>query len=124
MQRPRSVFYEVWINYSEQLSIDFVQEYFGIPQDDFSRTLNQAQTQELRVIRMVGDFQLHHAVLRRYLKHRELLTDPYFIETSRQFDHYCVVTKDYSKSTVGHYIQTSSSTVVSALQHVDFIAIA
>lgn len=95
------------INYSEQLGIDFVQEYFGIPQDDFSRTLNQAQTQELRVIRMVGDFQLHHAVLRRYLKHRELLTDPYFIETSRQFDHYCVVTKDYSKSTVGHYIKQS-----------------
>jgi len=54
------------INYSEQLGIDFVHEYFGIPQDDFSQTLNQAQTQELRVIRMVGDFQLHHAILRRY----------------------------------------------------------
>ena len=90
------------INYSEQLGIDFVHEYFGIPQDDFSQTLNQAQTQELRVIRIVGDFQLHHAILRRYLKHRELLTDPYFIETSRQFNHYCVVTKDYSKSTVEH----------------------
>lgn len=95
------------INYTEQLGIDFVQEYFGIPQDDFSQTLNQSQTQELRVIRMVGDFQLHHAVLRRYLKHRELLTDPYFLETSRQFDHYCVVTKDYSKSTVGHYVKQS-----------------
>lgn len=95
------------INYTQQLGIDFVQEYFGIPQDDFSRTLNQAQTQELRVIRMVGDFQLHHAVLRRYLKHRELLTDPYFLETSRRFDHYCVVTKDYSKSTVGHYVKQS-----------------
>lgn len=45
------------VSYTEQLGIDFVQEDFGIPQDDFSRTLNQAQTQELRVIRMVGDFQ-------------------------------------------------------------------
>ena len=71
------------VYYTEQLGIDFVREYFGITQDDFSRTLNQAQTQELRVIRMVGDFQLHHAVLRRYLKHRELLTDPYFIETRK-----------------------------------------
>lgn len=93
--------------YTEQLGIDFVQEYFGITQDDFSRTLNQAQTQELRVIRMVGDFQLHHAVLRRYLKHRELLTDPYFIETSQRFEHYCAKAKDYSKSTVEHYIKQS-----------------
>src|SRR5437588_4469383 len=95
------------VYYTEQLGIDFVREYFGITQDDFSRTLNQAQTQELRVIRMVGDFQLHHAVLRRYLKHRELLTDPYFIETRRRFEEYCVATKDYSNSTVGHYTKQS-----------------
>jgi len=93
--------------YSEQLGIDFVREYFGIMQDDFSRKLNQAQTQELRVIRMVGDFQLHHAILRRYLKHRELLTNPYFIETSRRFENYCVSTKDYSKCTVKHYTSQS-----------------
>src|SRR6266567_6591473 len=95
------------IYYTGQLGIDFVQEYFGIPQDEFSRTLNQAQTQELRVIRMVGDFQLHHAVLRRYLKHRELLTAPYFIETRRRFEEYCVATKEYSNSTVGHYTKQS-----------------
>lgn len=95
------------IYYTEQLGIDFVREYFGITQDDFSRTLNQAQTQELRVIRMVGDFQLHHAVLRRYLKHRELLTDPYFIDVSRQFEDYCVTIRDYSKSTVEHYTKQS-----------------
>ena len=97
------------VYYTEQLGIDFVREYFGITQDDFSRTLNQAQTQELRVIRMVGDFQLHHAVLRRYLKHQELLTDPYFIETSRRFEEYCVATKEYSNSTVGHYTKQSGS---------------
>src|SRR6266567_5881340 len=95
------------VAYTEQLGIDFVREYFGIPQDDFSRTFNQAQTQELRVIRMVGDFQLHHAVLRRYLKHRELLTDPYFIETSRRFEEDCVAAKEYSSSTVGHYTKQS-----------------
>ena len=62
--------------YTEQLGIDFVREFFGITQDDFARTLPQAETQELRVIRMVGDFQLHHAVLRRYMKHREILATP------------------------------------------------
>jgi hypothetical protein len=95
------------VYYTEQLGIDFVREYFGITQDDFSRTLNKAQTQELRAVRMVGDFQLHHAVLRRYLKHRELLTDSYFVETSRRFEDYCVSTKDYSKSTVEHYTKQS-----------------
>ena len=44
--------------YTEQLGIDFVYDYFGITQDDFARVLPQAETQELRVIRMVGDFQL------------------------------------------------------------------
>jgi site-specific recombinase XerD len=96
------------VSYTEQLGIDFVQEYFGITQDDFSRTLNQAQTQELRVIRMVGDFQLHRVVLRRYFKHRELLTDPYFIEISRRFEQDCVTAKNYSKATVEHYTKQSS----------------
>lgn len=63
--------------YTEQLGMDFLKEFFGITQEDFSRTLPQAETQEIRVVRMVGDFQLHHAVLRRYLKHKEILTTPF-----------------------------------------------
>jgi len=93
--------------FSEQLGIDFVREYFGIEQDDFGKVLNQAQTQELRVIRMVGDFQLHGSVLRRYMKHRELLTEPYFIELSGRFHKYCEQ-KDYSKVTINHYVKQSA----------------
>ncbi|RDY27974.1 site-specific integrase [Lachnotalea glycerini] len=93
--------------YTEQLGIDFVQEFFGITQDDFARTLPQAKTQELRVIRMVGDFQLHHAVLRRYLKHRTILTEPFFLEKSSQFQEYCEK-KGYSKVTIDHYVKQSA----------------
>jgi len=93
--------------YFEQLGIDFVREYFGIEQDDFGKVLNQAQTQELRVIRMVGDFQLHGSILRRYMKHRELLTEPYFIELSGRFHKYCEQ-KDYSKVTINHYVKQSA----------------
>lgn len=71
--------------YTEQLGIDFVQEFFGITQDDFARILPQAETQELRVIRMVGDFQLHHAVLRRYLKHRESFPHRSFLKCDSVF---------------------------------------
>lgn len=93
--------------YTEQLGMDFAKEFFGITQDDFSKTLAQAQTQELRIIRMVGDFQLHHAVLRRYLKHRNILTEPFFLNTRGRFQEYCNK-KGYSKVTTEHYVKQSS----------------
>ncbi|NTV90394.1 MAG: tyrosine-type recombinase/integrase, partial [Clostridiales bacterium] len=73
---------------------------------DFDKKLSQKDTQELRIIRMIGDFQLHHTVLRRYYKHRELLTDPYYMEISNDFKKYCEH-KDYSQITIGHYVKQS-----------------
>ena len=93
--------------YTEQLGMDFLKEFFGITQEDFSRTLPQAETQEIRVIRMVGDFQLHHAVLRRYLKHKELLTTPFFVDIRSRFQSSCEK-KGYSQVTTEHYVKQSS----------------
>lgn len=93
--------------YTEQLGMDFLKEFFGITQEDFSRTLPQAETQEIRVIRMVGDFQLHHAVLRRYLKHKEILTNPFFVDTRSRFQIFCEK-KSYSRVTTEHYVKQSS----------------
>lgn len=93
--------------YTEQLGMDFLKEFFGITQDDFSRTLPQAETQEIRVIRMVGDFRLHHAVLRRYLKHREILTNPFFVDIRSRFQIFCEK-KSYSRVTTEHYVKQSS----------------
>ena len=92
--------------YSEQLGIDFVENYFQILEKDFDKTLSQKDTQELRIIRMIGDFQLHHTVLRRYYKHKEILTDSYYIDISNDFKKYCEE-KDYSKVTVDHYVKQS-----------------
>lgn len=94
------------IYYSEQLGMDFVEKHFRILEKDFDKTLSQKDTQELRVIRMIGDFQLHHSILRRYYKHRKLLTDPYYIQFSDDFKQYCQ-RKDYSKVTVDHYVKQS-----------------
>ncbi|MFT8313933.1 MAG: hypothetical protein ABF633_06700 [Clostridium sp.] len=66
--------------YSEQLGIDFVEKHFQIFKKDFDKTLCQKDTQELRIIRMIGDFQLHNTVLRRYYKHKQLLIDPYYMK--------------------------------------------
>ena len=93
--------------YTEQLGMDFLKEFFGITQEDFSRTLPQAETQEIRVIRMVGDFQLHHAVLRRYLKHKEILTTPFFVDIRSHFQSSCEK-KGYSQVTTEHYVKQSS----------------
>lgn len=93
--------------YSERLGIDYVEHHFSIFEKDFDRTFSQSETQELRIIRMLGDFQLHHTVLRRYYKHKEILTDPYFIEIRNRFNQYCK-DKDYSKVTTDHYVKQSA----------------
>ena len=93
--------------FSEQLGIDFVEKHFHILEKNFKRTLSQADTQELRIIRLIGDFQLHHTVLRRYYKHKKILTDPHFISVSSRFKQHCAE-KDYSKVTTDHYVKQSA----------------
>ena len=56
---------------------------------------------------MIGDFQLHQTILRRYYKHKEILTEPYFIDISNRFKSYCS-DKGYSKVTTDHYVKRSA----------------
>lgn len=93
--------------YSEALGMGFLEKHYHILEKDLNRTLSQAETQELRVIRAIGDFQLHQTILRRYYKHKEILTDPYFIAISNRFKTYCI-DKNYSKVTINHYVNKSA----------------
>ena len=93
--------------YSEQLGMDFVEKHFHILEKDSSHMLSQSETQELRIIRMIGDFQLHHTILRRYYKHKEILTEPYFVKISKLFKSHCEG-KSYSKVTTDHYVKQSA----------------
>jgi site-specific recombinase XerD len=92
--------------FTEKLGIAFVEKHFNILEKDFEKTLSQADTQELRIIRIIGDFQLHGTVLRRCYKYKKLLTDPIFIEISKRFKSYCE-SKDYSQVTIDHYVSQS-----------------
>jgi integrase/recombinase XerD len=78
--------------FSESLGMDFLEKNFHILEKDANRKFSQAEAQELRIIRVIGDFQLHHTILRRYhnYKHREILTEPHFLVISDQFKSYCV----------------------------------
>ena len=93
--------------YTERLGIDFIEKYFNILEKDFEGTLIQSEVQNLRIIRMLGDFQLHGTILRRYYKHKEILQNPYFIEVIDGFKQYCM-DKDYSAVTVAHYTKQAA----------------
>src|ERR1700722_13534505 len=93
--------------FSECLGMDFLEKHFHILEKDSSRKLSQAEVQEIRIIRTIGDFQLHHTILRRYYKHKEILTEPHFLVISDQFKSYCV-NKGYSQVTTDHYVKQSA----------------
>lgn len=93
--------------YSEQLGMDFIEEHFHIFEKDSNHTLSRSEVQKLRIIRMIGDFQLHRTILRRYYKHKQILTEASFIAISKRFKAYCV-DKDYSKITIDHYVKQSA----------------
>lgn len=93
--------------FSEELGIEFAEKHFRIFEKDSSRNLSQSDVQKLRIIRMLGDFQLHRSVLRRYYKHKQILTESSFIAVSEQFKSYCL-DKGYSKVTIDHYVKQSS----------------
>jgi integrase/recombinase XerD len=88
------------------LGVDFVEQKFNILQKNFEGRLNRTEVQKLRVIRMLGDFQLHGSVLRRYYKHKEILHSQYFIDVISNFKRYCI-DKEYSPVTIEHYTKQS-----------------
>lgn len=95
------------IFYSESLGIDFIKEHYRIFKKDFDHTLLQSEVQKLRIVRVIGDFQLHHTVLRRCYKYHDVLTEPYFIIISNRFKLYCA-DKAYSNVTIDHYVKQSA----------------
>lgn len=90
--------------YSEQLGIDFVEKRFNVFEKDDDRGLSAKDVQELRIIRMIGDFQLHHTILRNYRKHKDILTNPSFSALRKQFQSYCEG-KEYSKGTTVQHVK-------------------
>jgi integrase/recombinase XerD len=93
--------------YSESLGLAFVKKYYQIKENDFNRGLLRSEIQKLRIVRMIGDFQLHRTVLRRYYKHKEILSKPYYVVINNRFKSYCE-NKNYSKVTIDHYVKQSA----------------
>ncbi len=95
------------LHYSEKLGMEFIETHYKIPGDPQVRKMTANEVYKLRVIRMIGDFQLHRTILRRYYKHKEILTEPFFIDVLSQFHQFCTG-KDYSEVTTEHYTKQSA----------------
>lgn len=93
--------------YSERLGLDFLEKHFNILEKGLNHKFSQAETKELRIIRMIENFQLHHTILRRFYKHKEMLTSPHFVTISNRFKLYCI-NKAYSDVTIVHYVKQSA----------------
>ena len=91
--------------FTEELGMTFASEVLNVPLQ--CGKLTQKETQDLRVVRMIGDFALHHSVLRRYYKHEELLHTHEFIVCREEFAVYCRQ-KMFSPVTTEHYVKQST----------------
>lgn len=103
-------------HFSEELGLDFLEDQYQIFRKDLEGTLSQRDAQDIRVIRMIGDFQLHNCVLRRYYKHHQLLLNPHFKDISNGFRQYCA-NKQYSTVTIDHYVKQSERFMDYLLAH-------
>lgn len=95
------------IYYTEPLGLSFIETHYHILEKGSNRGLLRSEVQKLRVIRMIGDFQLHRTILRRYYKHKEILTEPKLIRIWNRFKSYCIE-KEYSNVTIDHYRSQSA----------------
>ena len=95
------------LHYNEKLGMEFIEARYKITDGPQVRTMTANEVYKLRVIRMIGDFQLHRTILRRYYKHKEILTHPFFIDVLRQFHQFCK-RRDYSDVTTEHYTKQSA----------------
>lgn len=92
--------------FTEQLGIALIEKHFKILEKDFEKTLSHTDMHELRVIRIIGDFQLHRTILRRYYNNKKILVDPTFIAISNRFKSYCEV-KGCAEVTIKYYVSQS-----------------
>ena len=95
------------LHYSEKLGMEFIEARYKITDGPQVRKMTASEVYKLRVIRMIGDFQLHRTILRRYYKHKEILTQPFFIDLLSQFRQFCKG-RDYSDVTIEHYTKQSA----------------
>jgi len=89
-------------HFTEDLGLRFLDKRYNFSELEKSGKLTQSIINVLRVVRMLGDFQQHRSILRRYYKQKELLQHNEFREMLQRYADHCRQ-KEYSKVTQNHY---------------------
>ena len=101
-------------HFTEDLGLRFLDKRYNFSELEKSGKLTQSIINVFRVVRMLGDFQQHRSILRRYYKQKELLQRHEFREMLQRYADHCRQ-KEYSKVTQNHY-RTISEKFLSYLE--------
>ena len=89
-------------HFTEEAGMRFLDEQFNFFALEQAGELTQSIINVFRIVRMLGDFQQHGSILRRYYKHKELLQLNEFKEVLQGYQNHCQ-DKEYAKVTQNHY---------------------
>jgi len=92
--------------FTEDLGMRFLDRRYNFSALEQAGTLTQSIVNVLRVVRMIGDFQQHGSILRRYYKHQDLLHHDEYKALLQDYEQYCRH-KEYSTVTQKHYRDTA-----------------
>jgi len=89
-------------DYSEKAGLRFLDVQYNFFELEKQGELTQSLINVFRIIRMLGDFQQHGSILRRYYKQKKLLQTDEFVDLLKNYQNYCLQ-KEYAKATQNHY---------------------
>jgi integrase/recombinase XerD len=92
--------------FTEEAGLRFLEREYNYFELEKAGNLTQSIINVSRVVRMLGDYQLHGCILRRYFKQKKLLQSKAYEEMLRRYSMHCEM-KDYSKVTQNHYRKAS-----------------
>ena len=93
-------------HFTEEMGMCFLDKQYNFFELEKAGELTQSIINVFRVVRMLGDFQQHGSILRRYYKQKELLHNDESKEILQHYVAHCRQ-KEYSKVTENHYRKIS-----------------
>ena len=94
--------HEGFDHFTEEAGMHFLDEQYNFFQLEKAGKLTQSIINVFRIVRMLGDFQQHGSILRRYYKQTELLQLNEFKQLLKGYQNHCQE-KEYAKVTQNHY---------------------
>jgi site-specific recombinase XerD len=93
--------------FSEAVGMRYLNERYHITEKLKNGTLTQSNSYGLRIIRMMGDYQAHGTILRRYHNSLQHIHIPAYETLLKAFGKHCE-SRAYSQVTKKHYIKQAS----------------